>query len=153
MGRVLVVISAQNAFLALSVIPICSSIERISFSSDAEILVDTGLVYQDELTGAVVMHRPDIKRLMEVATVKRFDIVVMKSIKRLGRDTLGLLMLKRFLDDLGIEVVGLQDGYRSFRDQELIFLIQTEREDLAKNVRCHAATSQTWQVDVRAGRI
>jgi site-specific DNA recombinase len=108
--------------------------------ADGEIWVDTGLVYRDELTGAVVMNRPDIRRLVEEARAGRFDIVLMKSIKRLGRDTLGLLTLKRFLDDHGIELIGLQDGYRSFRDLELIFLIhadraQAEREDLARSVR------------------
>lgn len=105
-----------------------------------ETWVDTGLVYQDELTGAVVMNRPEVRRLVEHARAGQFDAVLMKSIKRLGRDTLGLLTLKRFLDDQKIELIGLQDGYRSFRDLELIFLIhadraQAEREDLARNVR------------------
>lgn|GEM_PF-4288219 len=107
--------------------------------TENEVWLDTGLVYQDELTGSVVMNRPDIKRLVAHAAAGQFDAVLMKSIKRLGRDTLGLLTLKRFLDDHGIELVGLQDGYRSSRDMELIFLIhadraQAEREDIAKNV-------------------
>jgi site-specific DNA recombinase len=108
--------------------------------TESEVWIDTGLVYQDELTGSVVMNRPDIQRLIDDVKARRFDVVLMKSIKRLGRDTLGLLTLKRFLDDNGIELVGLQDGYRSSRDMELIFLIhadraQAEREDIAKNVR------------------
>ncbi|MDB4894985.1 MAG: hypothetical protein JWN15_1247, partial [Firmicutes bacterium] len=108
--------------------------------TESEVWIDTGVVYQDELTGSVVMNRPDIKRLIEDAKAGRFDAVLMKSIKRLGRDTLGLLTLKRFLDDHGVELVGLQDGYRSFRDLEIIFLIhadraQAEREDISKNIR------------------
>jgi site-specific DNA recombinase len=108
--------------------------------TEGEVWIDTGFVYQDELTGSVVMNRPDIKRLVSDIAAGKFDMVLMKSIKRLGRDTLGLLTLKRFLDDHGVELVGLQDGYRSSRDMELIFLIhadraQAEREDLAKNVR------------------
>jgi len=109
-------------------------------SQGAEIWLDTALVYEDELTGAMVLDRPGVKRLLADAKAKRFDLVAMKSIQRLGRDTLGLLNLKRLLDDVNIELVALQDGYRSGRDPELIFLVhadraQAGREDISRNVR------------------
>lgn len=109
-------------------------------SQGGEIWLDTGLVYEDELTGAMVLERPSVKRLLADAKAGRFDIIAMKSIQRLGRDTLGLLHLKRLLDDYDIELVALQDGYRSRRDPELIFLVhadraQAGREDISRNVR------------------
>lgn len=106
----------------------------------AEVWLDSGCAYKDELTGAIVMNRPGIKQLLADANARRFDVLAMKSIQRLGRDTLGLLHLKRLLDDLGIELVALQDGYSSRRDPELIFLVhadraQAGREDISRNVR------------------
>lgn len=109
-------------------------------SQGAEVWLDTALVYEDELTGAMVLDRPSVQRLLADAKAKRFDLLAMKSIQRLGRDTLGVLHLKRLLDDLDIELAALQDGYRSSRDPELIFLVhadraQAGREDISRNVR------------------
>ncbi len=122
-----------------------------------EVWIDSGLVYEDELTGAVVMDRPGVQRLVHDARARKFDLLVMKSIQRLGRDTLGLLHLKRQLDDLGIELVALQDGYRSGRDPELIFLVhadraQAGREDISRNVR-NAMRQRARQGRWMAGRV
>lgn len=123
---------------------------------DAEIAregwVDAGLVYQAELTGAVIIDRPDIQRMLRDAAAGCFDAILLKSISRLGRDTLGLLMVKRLLDDVGVELIALADGYRSFRDPELIFLVYAERaqagrQEIAKNVRAgivQAAKRGIW---------
>jgi DNA invertase Pin-like site-specific DNA recombinase len=105
---------------------------------------DTGLVYEAELTGAVILDRPDIRRLIRDAEAGLFDVILLKSISRLGRDTLGLLTVKRMLDDLRVELIALADGYRSFRDPELIFLVHAERaqagrQEIAKNVRAGIA--------------
>jgi DNA invertase Pin-like site-specific DNA recombinase len=113
-------------------------IRRASLGS--EIWIDTNLVYADEITGAMVLDREGVKQLLIDARAGKFDLLCMKSIQRLGRDTLGLLHLKRQLDDYGIELVALQDGYRSRRDPELIFLVhadraQAGREDISRNVR------------------
>lgn len=107
--------------------------------SDSEPWIDTGLVYADDITGAMVLEREGVKRLLADARAGRFDLLAMKSIQRLGRDTLGLLHLKRQLDDYGIELVALQDGYRSQRDPEVIFLIHADRAqsgriDISRNV-------------------
>jgi DNA invertase Pin-like site-specific DNA recombinase len=106
--------------------------------------VETGLIYQAELTGAVIVERPDIRRMLADAAAGLFDAIVLKSISRLGRDTLGLLTVKRMLDDLQVELIALADGYRSFRDPELIFLVHAERaqagrQEIAKNVRAGVA--------------
>lgn len=108
--------------------------------SGEETWVDSGLVYQDELTGALVLERPDVKRALADANAGMFDMLAMKSISRMGRDTLGLLSFKRYLDDLNIELIALQDGYRSFRDLELIFLVHADRAqhgrlEISRNVR------------------
>lgn len=95
--------------------------------SGSEVWVDTGLVYQDELTGALVMERPDVKRALADAQAGQYDLLAMKTISRMGRDTLGLLSFKRHLDDLDVELMALQDGYRSSRDLELIFLVHADR--------------------------
>jgi DNA invertase Pin-like site-specific DNA recombinase len=106
--------------------------------------VETGLVYEAELTGAIIVDRPDIRRMLRDAEAGLFDAILLKSISRLGRDTLGLLMIKRMLDDLHVELIALADGYRSFRDPELIFLVHAERaqagrQEIAKNVRAGIA--------------
>lgn len=113
---------------------------------------NTGLVYRAELTGAVILDRPDIQRMLADARAGRFDAIVLKSVSRLGRDTLGLLMVKRMLDDLQVELIALADGYRSGRDPELIFLVHAERaqagrQEIAKNVRAgivQAARRGIW---------
>lgn len=115
--------------------------EEIKRHQGPEIWVDTGLVYEDELTGALVLERPGIRKLLADVEAGKIDMVAMKSIARLGRDTLGLLALKRRLwDDLGVDLVALQDGYRASRDQELIFLIHADRAqhgrlEISRNVR------------------
>lgn len=115
--------------------------EEIKRHRGDDIWVDTGLVYEDELTGALVLERPGIQRLLADVEAGKVDLVAMKSIARLGRDTLGLLALKRKLwDDLGVDLVALQDGYRASRDQELIFLIHADRAqhgrlEISRNVR------------------
>jgi len=101
---------------------------------------DTGLVYQDELTGALVLERPDVQRALADARAGRYDLLAMKSISRMGRDTFGLLAFKRHLDDLDVELVALQDGYRSGHDLELIFLVHADRAqhgrlEISRNVR------------------
>jgi site-specific DNA recombinase len=114
--------------------------------------VDTGLAYRAELTGAVILDRPDIQRMLAEARAGLFDAILLKSISRLGRDTLGLLMVKRMLDDVRVELIALADGYRSFRDPELIFLVHAERaqagrQEIAKNVRAgstQAARRGIW---------
>lgn len=113
---------------------------------------DTGLIYQAELTGAVILDRPDIQRMLADARAGRFDAILLKSISRLGRDTLGLLMVKRLLDDLGVELIALADGYRSARDPELIFLVHAERaqagrQEISRSVRAgivQAARRGIW---------
>lgn len=114
--------------------------------------VDTGLCYRAELTGAVILDRADIQRMLADARAGLFDVILLKSISRLGRDTLGLLMVKRMLDDCRVELIALADGYRSFRDPELIFLVHAERaqagrQEIAKNVRAgstQAARRGIW---------
>lgn len=118
---------------------------------------ETGLCYQAELTGAVILDRPDIQRMLADARAGAFDAIVLKSVSRLGRDTLGLLMVKRMLDDLQVELIALADGYRSGRDPELIFLVHAERaqagrQEIAKSVRAgivQAARRGIWP----AGRL
>ncbi len=106
-----------------------------------DIWIDSGYVYEDELTGALVLERPSVKRLLADAAAGKFELVAMKAISRLGRDTLGLLSLKRRLwDDMGIDLASLQDGYRAARDPELIFLIHADRAqhgrtEISRNVR------------------
>lgn len=114
--------------------------EEIRRHGAGEHWVDTGLVYQDELTGALVLERPDVQRALADAQAGRYDLLAMKSISRMGRDTLGLLAFKRHLDDLDVELVALQDGYRSRRDLELIFLVHADRAqhgrlEISRNVR------------------
>lgn len=89
--------------------------------------IDTGRVYAAELTGAIILNRPEIQQMLADAKAGLIKAVVMKSISRLGRDALGLLQVKRLLDEAKVELIALQDGYRSFRDPELIFLVYAER--------------------------
>jgi len=125
---------------------------HIQQEMDREGWVDSGHIYEAELTGAVIVDRPDIRRMLRDGQAGLFDAIVLKSISRLGRDTLGLLMVKRMLDDMRIELIALADGYRSFRDPELIFLVHAERaqagrQEIAKNVRAgivQAARRGIW---------
>lgn len=127
-------------------------LEFIQHETKRQGWVDTGLVYEAELTGAVILDRPDIQRMLRSAAEGLFDAIVLKSVSRLGRDTLGLLMVKRMLDDLRVELIAVADGYRSFRDPELIFLVHAERaqagrQEISKNVKAgivQAARRGIW---------
>lgn len=123
-----------------------------------EIWIDSGLVYEDELTGALVLERPGIRQLLKDVAAGKIDLVATKSISRLGRDTLGLLALKRRLwDDLGVDLVALQDNYRASRDPELIFLVhadraQSGRQEISQNVRT-ALRQKAKRVPWPVGRV
>jgi DNA invertase Pin-like site-specific DNA recombinase len=75
--------------------------------------------YADEgITGTSIVKRIQLKRLMDDAHKKKFDIVLIKSISRWARDTVDSITLVRSLKSLGIRLMSIEDCYDSFQDDD-----------------------------------
>lgn len=105
-----------------------------------------GVVYDtymdDGISGKSMLIRPDVQRLLADAEAKKFCGVVFNNISRFGRDNLDLLWMKRkIVDEWGLRIVGLEEGYDSSKDDdELLFMIhagmsQSMRKKLSKQIK------------------
>ncbi len=65
----------------------------------------------DGVTGTIPMgERPAGRQLLRDAAAHLFDELWVYNIKRLGREAVDLLMLRRYLESLGIRLISLQEG-------------------------------------------
>ena len=98
-------------------------------------------------SGASVLGRDGLMRLMDAARIRAFDVVVVEALDRLSRDMEDLAGIHKRLSFLGIEIDAVHDGTADSILVGIRGLIgQMQREDGAKKVRRGMAGV------VRAGR-
>jgi putative DNA-invertase from lambdoid prophage Rac len=56
-------------------------------------------------------RRPDFERMMDDARRGAFDVLVIWSLDRFGRDTIGNLLAVRDLDRLGVQIVSVKESW------------------------------------------
>lgn len=66
--------------------------------------------YVDHGAGGGTMHRAALRRLMDDARARRFDVVVAWRLDRLGRSLRDLVLLLDDLERFGVRVVTVHDG-------------------------------------------
>ena len=72
-------------------------------------------IYSDwGISGKSLSRRPQLLKLIDDAKKKEFDLVLVKSVARFGRNTTEILQLVRMLRDLGIEVIFENEQISSF---------------------------------------
>lgn len=110
-------------------------------------VVDNGhLVFDtyvdDGISGKSMLIRPDVLRLLADAEAKKINGVVFNNISRFGRDNLDLLWMKRkIVDEWGLRLVALEQGYDSEKDpDEILFIIhsgmsQVQRRALSVQIK------------------
>ena len=87
-------------------------------------------------SGASEHGRDGLKRLMDAARERAFDVVVVEALDRLSRDMADLANIYKRLTFLGIEIRGVNDGTADSILVGLRGLVgQLQREDGAKKVR------------------
>ncbi|TPM57458.1 recombinase family protein [Mesorhizobium sp. B2-2-4] len=99
--------------------------------------LDVIAVFEDKArSGASVLGRDALMRLMEAASQNAFDILVVEALDRLSRDMADLAGIYKRLSFLGIQIQAVHDG---IADAVLIgirgLVGQMQREDGAKKVR------------------
>jgi site-specific DNA recombinase len=94
-------------------------------------------VYQDKArSGASVLGRDELMRLMDAARERAFDVVLVEALDRLSRDLEDLAGIHKRLSFLGIEIHAVHDGTADAILVGLRGLVgQMQREDGAKKVR------------------
>ena len=80
------------------------------FANDPTIEKVTWYV-DDGISGTIPMaQRPQGRLLLLAAEASEFDEIWVYNVKRLGRDAIGLMLLSRQFERLGIKLVSLQEG-------------------------------------------
>lgn len=106
-------------------------------------------IYTDVKSGDTMSSRPELQRLLTDCRQGALDVVIVKNISRLSRDTVELLTLVREMRNLGIEVVFDQEMLSTAEEKgELILTLleaiaQSENDSRSKDVRwgiLHRAT-------------
>ncbi len=99
-------------------------------------------VYADEgVTGTSTEHRSEFKRLIADCDSGKIDIILVKSISRLSRDTVDSLKTIRHLNDIGVEVRFEREGISTLTaDRELLLTLvasfaQAESESISANIK------------------
>jgi DNA invertase Pin-like site-specific DNA recombinase len=100
-------------------------------------------IYKDDgISGKSLLIRPEVQRLLSDAEARKFGGVVFNNISRFGRDNLDLLWMKRkMVDEWGMRIVALEEGYDSAKDEdEILFMIhagmsQVMRKKLSKQIK------------------
>ena len=98
-------------------------------------------LYADEgITGTSLKKRVEFQRLMEDAQMGLFEMVVVKDISRIARNTVDFLQSIRVLKSIGVNVVFLTANMTSLGDSEFILTIfgamaQEESGNLSKRVK------------------
>ena len=104
-------------------------------------------IYADEGSGRNIIHRPAFTRMMEDCEQGKIDLILTKSVKRIGRNTVDVVASCRKLKSLGIEVffeierIRLLDKdsmffitiYASFAQEESINLSENTKWGLQKS--------------------
>lgn len=94
-------------------------------------------VYADEgITGTSTAQREELKRLMRDAERGRFDVVLIKALSRLSRDTSDCLNLVRTLNSCNVQLYSSREG--EIKDELQLTVIsavnQRQSEDTSYNV-------------------
>ncbi|HZG56679.1 recombinase family protein [Paenibacillus sp.] len=94
-------------------------------------------IYADEgITGTSTAQREELKRLMRDAEKKRFDVVLIKALSRLSRDTADTLNIVRTLNSYDVMLFSSREG--EIKDELQLTVIsavnQRQSEDTSYNV-------------------
>ena len=98
-------------------------------------------VYIDIMSGSKAEQRSEYQRMLDDCRNRRLDIVITKSISRLGRDTVETLKTIRLFQSVGVELIFEQEGINSKNtDGELMISMlaayaQAENESRSNNIR------------------
>src|SRR5690606_37013033 len=74
---------------------------------------DTSVVFDDGISGTVLLDRPAMQLVLEKARKREIKMVVFKSIHRLARDMRDSLEIKETLIAHGVRLVTIEEGYDS----------------------------------------
>jgi len=98
-------------------------------------------VYIDDArSGAYMVNRPEVKRLMADAATGKIRGIITKEISRVSRDVYDTLAIKRELDNSGACYIDIIHGYDSRKDGDELFLVlygviaQKERKTTGRRV-------------------
>lgn len=98
-------------------------------------------IFSDKMSARTIHKRKQFQRMMNLCRAKKIDLIITKSIKRFGRNTLELVQSFRELKRLNIEVFfELENIYLSDPKAELMFTIhssmaQAESENLSHDIK------------------
>jgi site-specific DNA recombinase len=98
-------------------------------------------IFVDKMSARTIHKRKQFQSMMRLCRAKKIDLIITKSIKRFGRNTLDLLEAFRELKRLNIEVFfELENIYLSDPKAELMFTIyasmaQAESENLSQDIK------------------
>jgi DNA invertase Pin-like site-specific DNA recombinase len=98
-------------------------------------------IFVDKMSARTIRKRKQFQRMMNLCRANKIDLILTKSIKRFGRNTLDLLETFRELKRLHIEVFfELENMYVSDPKAELMFTIyasmtQEESENLSQDIK------------------
>ena len=94
-------------------------------------------IYEDKArSGASILGREGLMRLMDAARERVFDVVLVEALDRLSRDMEDLAGIHKRLSFLGIEIQAVHDGTADAILVGIRGLVgQMQREDGAKKVR------------------
>lgn len=66
-------------------------------------------VFRDKISGAAGVKRPQLEQLRHAAALRRFSVVLVWSISRLGRSSLDVLRLVEEFEERGVKLVSLKE--------------------------------------------
>lgn len=98
-------------------------------------------IYIDIMSGSKAEERSEYQRMLDDCRNKKLDIVITKSISRLGRDTVEVLNTIRLFQSCGVELIFEQEGVNTKNtDGELLISLlagyaQAENESRSDNIR------------------
>lgn len=99
-------------------------------------------VYVDEgITGTSTAKRKEFQRMMADCDAGKIDLILVKSISRLARNSLDLLNTVRHLKEIGVEVRFERENISTFKEEGEFLLTllasyaQSEAESLSENIK------------------
>ena len=105
-------------------------------------------IYSDwGISGKSLSRRPQLLKLIDDAKKKEFDLVLVKSVARFGRNTTEILQLVRMLRDIGIEVIFENEQISSFDPSADIQI--TIAAAIAENDLKIYSENQRWSIRER----
>lgn len=106
-----------------------------SIGSQAKYLIDMTVhhpgwvfqgIYIDICSGSRAGNRTELQHMLTDARLQEIDIVLVRTVSRLGRDTVDMLQIMRELKSLGVEIIFADDHLSTMgADGELILTIIT----------------------------